>query len=215
MKHRSPCLSFCLRIPLALLLTLPAHAQLKAIPAAPKAEPTTPAARSFHDPRSGVTFQVPAAWGITRKDGEVSTFTLDARSAKPTGMRAVANITFNPFPESTFSGAYFYLSYTPHTAAADCTHQTATLKSNHPTTTTQVGGVPFSHGYDEHGGVCTESRDEIYTAARNGACYRFDLVINNFCGGDVSGVKDMTPQELDSVRHRLESILSTVQFDSK
>ncbi len=213
MKHPSPCL----RILLALLLTLPAHAQLKAMPAAPKpAEPTTPPARSFHDPRSGVTFQVPAAWALTRKDREVSTFVLDARSAvKPTEMRAVANITFNPFPESTFSGAYFYLSYAPHSTPADCTHQTATLKSAHPTTTAQVGGIPFTHGYDEHGGVCTESRDEIYTAAHKGACYRFDLVINNFCGGDVSGVKDMTPQEIENVRKRLESILSTVQFDSK
>jgi hypothetical protein len=210
MKHR-------LSIPLTLLLSLAAHAQLKPVPAPPKpAEPTTPPAHSFHDPRSGVTFQVPAAWVLTRKDGEVSTFALDARSAvKPTEMRAVANITFNPFPDSTFSGAYFYLSYNPHSTPADCTHQTSTLKSGHPTTTTQIGGVSFSHGYDEHGGVCIESRDEIYTAPHNGACYRFDLVINNFCGGDVSGVKDITPQELESVRQRLESILNSVQLDSK
>jgi hypothetical protein len=38
-------------------------------------------------------------------------------------------------------------------------------------------------------------------------------VINNFCGGDVSGVREMTPKELDSIRKRLEAILATVQFD--
>jgi hypothetical protein len=191
--------------------------QLKPVPAPPKpVEPTTPAARSFHDPRSGVTFQVPAAWDFYRKDGEVSTFALDVRTApKPSDFRAVANITFNPFPDSTFSGAYFYFSIAPHATPSDCTHQATTLRSAHPVTTPEVGGVPFTHGYDEHGGVCTESRDEIYTTERNGACYRFDLVINNFCGGEVSGVKDITPQELESVRQRLESILNTVQFDKK
>ena len=198
-----------LPLALALLATAALHAQRPS-------DLATPPARSFHDGRSGVSFQVPAGWALTQKDGEVSTFALDARTTiKTTQLRAVANITFNPFPLSTFSGAYFYLSYTPRATPADCTHQASTLNPAHPASTKQIGSVPFTHGYDEHGAVCTESRDEIYAAPRNGACYRFDLVINNFCGGDVSGVKDITPRELDSVRQRLESILSTVQFDKK
>ncbi|HEX7158176.1 MAG TPA: hypothetical protein VF214_04140, partial [Edaphobacter sp.] len=63
--------------------------------------------------------------------------------------------------------------------------------------------------------ICTEARDEIYTALRNNTCYRFDLVINTFCGGDVSGVREISQQELDAVRQRLESILSTVHFDTR
>ncbi len=204
-------------LPLVLALAaLPVHAQLKTLtaPAIPS-DPTVPPARSFSDQHSGVSFQVPAGWALTRKDHEVSTFSLDARSAtRSTQMRAVANITFNPFPLSTFSGAYFYASLTPHLNDAECARQASPLNS-HPATTVSVGGTPFKHGYDEHGGICTESRDEIYTTPRNGACYRFDLVINNFCGGDVSGVRDMTPQELESVRKRLQAILATVQFDKK
>ena len=190
-------------------LTPRIHAQSKPT----TAEPQTPPAHSFHDPHSGITFQVPAGWNLTRKDGDVSTFNLDARStSKATRLSAVANITFNPFPKSTFAGAYFYASLTPHLSDADCSHQASALNP-HPITTNPVAGIPFTHGYDEHGGVCTESRDEIYTAPHRGACYRFDLVINNFCGGDVSGVKDISPQELENVRKRLESILATVQFD--
>src|SRR5277367_6057754 len=105
-----------LPLALAVLSALPMHAQLKpfAPPPAPS-DPKIPPARSFSDPHSGVTFQVPAGWALTRKDHEVSTFSLDARSAThSTQMRAVANITFNPFPLSTFSGAYFYASLTPH-----------------------------------------------------------------------------------------------------
>ena len=83
-----------------------------------------------------------------------------------------------------------------------------------PSTTIQIAGVPFTHGYDEHGGICTESRDEIYTTHRNNACYRFDPVINNFCGGEVSGVQDITARELDAVRQRMQSILNTVHFDN-
>ena len=206
---------YVLPLALAVLAAAPVHAQLKflAPPAVPSDLKTLPA-RSFSDPRSGVSFQVPAGWALTRKDHEVSTFSLDARSApRTTQLRAVANITFNPFPLSTFSGAYFYLSSTPHINDADCARQAA-AQSPHPAPIT-VAGIPFTHGYDEHGGVCIESRDEIYTTERNGACYRFDLVINNFCGGDVSGVRDMTPTELENVRKRLESILATVQLDKK
>jgi hypothetical protein len=182
----------------------------------PAAEPTTPPASTFHDVRSGVTFQVPAAWSLTRRDGEVSTYAQDVRSTlKSSQVRAVVNITFNPYPQSTFSGAYFYLSYAPHSTQADCDHQTAVLKPGHPTSTKQINGTTFKHGYDDHGGICVESRNEIYTAMHDNACYRFDLVINNFCGGEVSGVRDISPKELENVRQRLESILTTVQFDKK
>jgi hypothetical protein len=181
----------------------------------PVAEPSTPAARNFHDASAGVSFTVPAAWNLSRKDADVSTFNLDARSAaRTTRMHAVADIAFNPFPYSTFSGAFFYFSVTPRATAAQCAQQAA-AKAPHVVTTAQVGGVPFTHGYDEHGGICIESRDEIYTAHRNNACYRFDLVTNTFCGGDVSGVKDMTPKELDAIRNRMQTILDSVHFDMK
>jgi len=87
-------------------------------------------------------------------------------------------------------------------------------RAPHTVTTMQVAGVPFTHGYDEHGGICTESRDEIYTTPHNNVCYRFDAVINNFCGGDVSGVQDITERELNDVRRRMQSILDTVRFDN-
>jgi hypothetical protein len=181
----------------------------------PAPEPTTPPAHPFHDDRYGVTFTVPAAWNLTRKDAEVSTFALDARTAsKSARMRAVATISFNPYPYSTFSGAFFYFSVTPHNSSAQCSFQ-ASARTPRTVSTTQIGGVPFNHGYDEHGGICVESRDEIYTTPRDGACYRFDAVINSFCGGDVSGVKDITPDEFDAVRRRMQTILESVHFDQK
>jgi hypothetical protein len=128
-------------------------------------------------------------------------------------MRAVADISFNPLPYSTFSGAFFYFSVTPHTTEPQCGFQ-ASSKAPHTVTTRLIGGVPFSHGYDEHGNICIESRDDVYVTQRNGSCYRFDLVINTFCGEDVSGVKSITDPELASIRKRLESILFTVQFDA-
>jgi hypothetical protein len=209
------------------LLSIAVSAQTRPIPGkpesvppllqshAPAPEPTTPPAHPFHDDRYGVTFTVPAAWNLTRKDAEVSTFAFDARSApRSAQMRAVANINFNPHPYSTFSGAFFYFSVTPHSSPAQCGFQ-ASARTPRTVSTIQIGGIPFTHGYDEHGGICIESRDEIYTTPRNGACYRFDAVINNFCGGDVSGVKDITPEELDAVRHRMQAILDSVHFDQK
>jgi len=178
-------------------------------------DPTTPPASTFRDQRYGVTFQVPAGWTLTRHDAEVSTFAFDVRTA-PTSdqMRGVATIAFNPHPTSTFSGALFYFSVAPRTTETQCRNQ-ASAQAPRTVTTAQIAGTPFTHGYDEHGTICTEARDEIYTAYRNNACYRFDLIINTFCGGDVSGVRDITPNELNAVRHRLDSILGSVTFDTK
>lgn len=177
--------------------------------------PIGPPAQHVHLLASGVSFDLPAGWNFVRKDGELSTFALDARSSLPeTRFRSVAQLGFNPFPYSTFAGALFYTSTTPHSGALACSNQ-ATAPASHPVTTVTVGDVPFKHGYNEHGEVCTEERDEIYTALRGTTCYRFDLVINTFCGGEVSGSRDMTSQQLESVRRRLEGILQTVTFDSK
>ena len=182
-------------------------------PPAPPPEPTTPPARTFHDSEYGVSFRVPAAWILTRKDSSVSTFRLDARNAaRTTKMRAVATISFNPHPTSTFSGALFYFSVTPHATQAECSFQAST-RPPRTVTTAEIGGVSFTHGYDEHGVICTEERDEIYTAHRNDACYRFDLVINTYCGGIVSGVRDISDEELDAVRNRMQAILDSVKFD--
>lgn len=180
---------------------------------APVPDPPNPPARVFHDEHYGVSFTVPTAWDLTRKDSSVSTFNLDARSAlRSTKMRAVATIAFNPHPTSTFSGALFYFSVTPNTTAAECSKQ-ATEKSPRRIGTADIDGVTFEHGYDQHGVICTEARDEIYTAERGDACYRFDMVINTYCGGEVSGVRDITPDELNSVRNRMKAILNSVKFE--
>ena len=190
----------------------PVPPMLRGRPPAP--EPTMPPARPFHDTRYGVSFTVPAAWNLNRKDGDVSTFNLDARTAAHNAqMRAVATISFNPHPYSTFSGALFYFSVTPNVTANQCAAQ-ASVRAPRTASTTQIAGLPFTHGYDEHGGICTESRDEIYTTPHNDGCYRFDVVINNFCGGDVSGVRDITERELDDVRRRMQGILDSVHFDN-
>jgi len=188
---------------------------LATVTAAAQTEPTTPPAHSFHDTRHGVSFQIPAGWNFSSKDSDLSTFNLDARTApRHAQMRAVANIAFNPFPASTFSGALFYFSVTPHTSETEC-HAQASAQAPRIVTTTVIDGVSFTHGYDEHGTICTEARNEIYTAQRSNACYRFDLVINNFCGGEVSGVRDITPQQIEAIRKRLEGILTTVKFDAR
>jgi hypothetical protein len=197
--------------------TQTAHEEVPALlrPKPPNPDPTTPKSRPFYDAHYGVSFTVPAAWNLTRKDSEVSTFNLDARTASHNALlRAVATISFNPHPTSTFSGALFYYSVTPHTTAAQCAFQ-ASAHPPHTVTTEEIDGASFTHGYDEHGGICTESRDEIYTTQRNNTCYRFDAVINNFCGGDVSGVRDIMENELDDVRSRMQRILVTVHFDPK
>jgi hypothetical protein len=194
-----------------LFAALPAVAQV----AVPISEPTTPPASTIHDSEYGVSFHVPSAWNLTRRDSEFSTFSLDVRTAPANArMRALATIAFNPHPTSTFSGALFYFSVTPRSTEQQCRAQ-ASAQAPRTVTTAKIGGESFAHGYDEHGTICTEARDEIYTALRKNACYRFDLIIHNFCGGDVSGVRDISPQELSLVRKRLESILDTVSFDAR
>jgi hypothetical protein len=196
------------------MLCLPVMAQTA--PAAPAHDAA--ATHTFHDPTYKLSFGYPVNWNFSATDHEISTFHLDARSAPAsTVMRAVVAMPENPFPASTFSGAYFYFSVTPRASSSSCMRQAAPPAGESGTANeaVHVAGIPFTRGRDEQKGICTTQRDEIYTAYHQGACYRFDLSINNFCGGEVSGVKDITPKELDQVWGRLEFILNTVRFDVK
>jgi len=177
---------------------------------------SAPAEHIFHDPTYKISFDYPAKWNFARRDHQISTFRLDARTAASTTLlRAVVSMPENPFPASTFSGAYVYFSVTPHSNDAACARQAAPAVQGRRGGESEIAGISFAHGHDEQKSICTVQRDEVYTTLRHGACYRFDLTINNFCGGEVSGVKDITDDELDQVRSRLEAILGTVRFDAK
>jgi len=203
------------------LLTTMIRAQI-GVPTATPAKDTT---RNFSDSRYGVRFRVPPGWNLTRRDREISTFRLDARSALPQSeMRAVATLDFNPFPMSTLSGALFYYSVEPHTTDRECERQatgaTTGKEVAKPDLQTRddsarekdlqnIGGMDFVHGHDEHGNICVEARDEVYTAFRKGACYRFDLAVNTFCP-ESSGAQEITRQQMHDIEERMTSILSTV-----
>ena len=189
--------------------------RLASDPASAPGDTGLPASRHIHDTRYGLSFDLPAGWNATKRDGDLSTFALDARTAgSSTQLRDVAQIAFNPFPASTFSGAMFYFSVSPRVTARECAGQ-ASAQAPHTVSSAALDGTTFTHGYDEHGKICIESRDHVYTAMRNGACLRFDLVLNTFCGGDVSGVRSITDDQIAAVQKRLDAILSTVRFDTK
>jgi hypothetical protein len=197
------------------LAALSCAAQKITVPVAP---PTTAAPQGFRDGHFGVRFEVPAGWSLNRKDGLVSTFHEDARSAAPKAkMRGVASLDFNPFPYSTLSGALFYFSVEPHSNDAECARQAtppgvAAKVQDFPTDAQDIGGMRFTHGHDEHGDICVEARDEVYTAYRKGACYRFDMEINTFCSIS-SGAEEITDRQIQSLNQRMVDILSTVVLD--
>ncbi len=168
----------------------------------------SPAGRRFRDPRYHLSLTIPVGWTITTHDGEVSTFHLDAPGAPRTDhLRATASIAANPYPLSTFSGAFLYFSVMPAATDASCARQVPGQNG-----TREIAGTAFTRGHTEQASrICTEARDDVYAAYRNHACYRFDLVIHTFCA-QVSGAKDMTATELDGVRSQMESILSTAAF---
>lgn len=224
----------------ALLMTLPAMAQTqrhqlpvpgmdppKPVPGGPTVrkpggvkgitepddpEHPTPAARDFRDPRYHLSFHVPAGWNFERRDGVLSNLGVDVRTTKRTlDVRGVAAINFNPYPVSTFSGATFYYSVTPNASAPGCAAQatTAPLK---PQNDLRIGGLPFKHGRDEHGSLCTESRDEVFTALQGHSCLRFDLVVNTFCS-QTSGAMEMSKDQLADVQGRLGKILDSIRIE--
>jgi hypothetical protein len=169
----------------------------------------------FRDKQFGVSFRVPPGWDLTKKDGEMSTFHVDARSA-PRGamLRGVAMMNFNPYPDSTLAGAMFYYSVETHANDAECAGQASAKLPDgrqEERTTQDIAGMSFAHGHDEYGDICVQSRDDIYTAYRKGACYRFDLTLNTFCSIS-SGAREMNRREMLAVEQRLANILSTVEL---
>ena len=195
----------------AFLLALPAGVA-EAQMSVPDAPPANAKMLDFKDNHYGVRFRVPTGWTVNRKDGEVSTFHLDARTAsRHTQMRGVVAIQFNPYPYSTFSGARVYYSVERHSSDAECARQ-ATGPAVQNEDTQDIGGMNFVHGHDEHGQICVEARDEVYTAYRKGSCYRFDLAMNTFCSIS-SGALDLTDTQLEQIDQRMADILSTVQLE--
>lgn len=190
--------------------------KLMPVPPPPSAvstpEPTDPPARDIKDLRDRLTLHLPAGWNLATRDGEVSTFRLDAPTAPRTSqLRYVASIAFNPFPQSTFSGALLYISSAPHLSDAACAAQTTTKPFTKLDPVT-IDGVPFARGKNERGGICTESRTVAYTALRQGACLRLDVVLNTFCGGDVSGAQEVTRDQLGNIYQRLDGIVQSIRF---
>jgi hypothetical protein len=195
----------------------------------PTAPPATAKELAFRDSQFGVRFRVPPGWSFTRKDRQVSVFRLDARTATDKSvMRGVAALDFNPFPLSTLAGAMVYYSVERHARESECVRQAAasgdgTIAPAPPPNgshedvrrdkdTLDIGGMNFVHGHDEHGKVCVEARDDIYTAYRKGACYRFDLEMNTFCAVSSGAVEITTPQ-IENIEARMAEILSTVSLD--
>lgn len=221
-------------VPALCSLTLVAAAQQpspKPTPV-PTAEPANAVPSAFVDKHSKVRFTVPPGWEVARKDGQISTFHLDARSAPRTAkLRGLAMLDFNPYPYSTLAGALFYFSVEPHTTDAECAAQasfpsgpldpadTAPASTPAPSRadahlrkdTQDVAGVTFAHGHDEHGHICIEARDEVYTAWHKHSCYRFDLAMNTFCA-ESSGAQPISTRQVRAIDQRLADILSTVTF---
>lgn len=177
-------------------------------------DPAEPAAREVEDTRDRLRFHLTNGWNLSLQDGEVSTFHMDARTApRRSQFRMVASLGFNPYPQSTFEGALFYVSSTPHMTAAACALETK-QKPSIPLPPVVIDDVSFSRGKDERGKICTEARDLAYTTMRGGSCLRFDLAINSFCGGEVSGAQDLSEEQMGALFSRLEGILKTVKFTS-
>jgi hypothetical protein len=181
----------------------------------PTAPPIQAPPHDFKDGHFGVKFEVPPGWSLNRKDGLVSTFHNDARSASPAAqVRGIASLDFNPYPYSTLSGAVFYFSVTPHSTDQECAKEAAPadIRVNTSTDVQDIGGMRFTHGHDEHGQICVEARDEVYTAYRKGSCYRFDMEINTFCAIS-SGAQEITDGQLQNLNQRMADILSTVTLE--
>lgn len=178
----------------------------------PDAPPSDAKPHDFRDPHFGVQFRVPRGWTLNRRDGEVGTFHLDARTASPHAeMRSVLAIEFNPYPYTVFSGARFYYSVERHSNDVECARQ-ATGPAPQARDTQDIDGMNFVHGHDEQGKICVEARDEVYTAYRKGSCYRFDLSMNTFCSVS-SGALDLTDTQLEQIDQRMTDILSTVKLE--
>ncbi len=171
-----------------------------------------PAARDFRDRKDGLTLRIPAGWDLEQKDGVLSSFQKDVSAMRgPFHLRAVATLTYNPYAYSTFAGAAFYFSTLTHSNAQVCASQTKA-----PTAKAQsdvaIAGIPFNHGQDHHGMICTESRDDVFTTMRGGTCLRFDLVVNTFCS-QTSGALELSPKQLGDIDTRLGGILQSIHVD--
>ncbi len=171
-----------------------------------------PKATDFRDPKYKLSFHIPAGWNFERKDGVLSSFKADIRTAKPgLDVRGVAAINYNPYPPTTFSGATLYYSVMPSATAATCA-ALATSAPLKPQKDVVIAGHTFRHGEEHHGAICTEARDEVFTTLRGNSCLRFDMAINTFCHAS-SGAMEISPAQINDINTRMAKILDSIHID--
>lgn len=173
-----------------------------------------PGATEFTDRKYRLSFHVPAGWNFERKDGLLSNFGVDVRTTRrQMDVRGVAAINYNPYPPTTFAGATFYYSVMPRSTPVGCAAQASTGGVK-PKGEVTIAGLPFQHGQDQHGAICTESRDDVFTTLRGTSCLRFDLVVNTFCS-QTSGAMEISPSQLGDVNTRLGNMLKSIRIDAR
>ena len=179
------------------------------------APPATATTHDFKDGHFGVKFQVPAGWSLNRKDGVVSTFHNDARSASAGGQGArhcEPGLQSLSVLDVERSGVLLQRDAALERRGVREGGRPENVPVTVSTDVQDIGGMRFTHGHDEHGEICVEARDEVYTAYRKGSCYRFDMEINTFCAIS-SGAQEITERQLQSLNQRMADILSTVTLE--
>ena len=132
----------------------------------PRSRTHHPAARTFHDARYGSPSSSPPAGTSPARTARSapSASTPAPPPHRPDARRRQHHL--QPIPRLHLQRSALLLQRHPALTAADCAPPGLRPSSHAPSTTVQIAGVPFTHGYDEHGGICTESRDEIYTTSQ-------------------------------------------------
>ncbi len=107
---------------------------------------------AFHDAKYGVRLRCRRGGASAARTTEVSTFRLSTRGRRRSERRCARWLRsrFNPFPLSTFSGAWFYFSVQPHrTTGGLCGAGGASAEGAGEVE--KIGGMDLWHGHDEHG----------------------------------------------------------------
>ena len=181
----------------------------------PAPEPTTPPARPFHDARYGVSFTIPPP-GTSPAETATSAPSASTPAPPPTPPRCAPSppSAFNPYPYSTFSGAFFYFSVTPDVTAEPVPPPRPSARAPHTVGTIQGRRRPLHPRL-------RRARQHLHRIPRRDLHHppqRSLLPLRPRHQQLLRRRRQRRPghhrRELDDVRKRLESILNTIHFDS-
>ena len=174
------------------------------------AQAQSPALKTYHDAKFGVTFQYPAEW--TSDAGSPSAIVLDPENGPHAWFGFNAPLEGGPYSGTTLSDLVFVYNVFPGSTATQCRKLIGSnLNGVQKPVEATLRGVTYDHFSFAGAQTGHQAFEEIYDTASHGQCYLFEEVIHT---ASARGPKFLSAAQSKQLQRKLDRVMQSVRFEN-